>query len=321
MSHHGDAFRKKVKVLWHWIVNSGFSPDLPFVLKTAKGRLTDLDCLRTRVQSSSDLVILPSHHPRSERLAEEGIDTYNPGDLSALGSYSIRHGWRAYSVFPSWPALCGPSTVEVSSGLWLCGFEGVSGDGAGDDQDFSHDGGQGDFSGAMIGFDEAIVEVLHRGRMANGGPGGRCARAVFRGRFWPAGSFFRFRAYGGRVRRGLRSVFRSGGRAPAGRRPASRPRRDPTPRTPRRALARRSSSPSLAMWRSIASSMASRLWVSAATTVARLSRTIGSLARSARRPSAWRASTRCLRRAASALRRSSAGNVAGRSTRLAASAG
>src|SRR3984957_13412605 len=212
MSHHGDAFRKKVKVLWHWIVNSGFSPDLPFVLKTAKGRLTDLDCLRTRVQSSSDLVFLPSHHPRSERLAEEGIDTYNPGDLSALGSYSIRHGWRAYSVFPSWPALCGPSTAEVSSGLWLCGFEGGSGDGAGDDQDFSHDGGQGDFSGAMIGFDEAIVEVLHRGRIANGGPGGveqgAAPRAVFRGRFWPAGSFFRFRAYGGRVRRGLRSVFR-----------------------------------------------------------------------------------------------------------------
>src|ERR1700733_2669587 len=172
MSHHGDAFRKKVNVIWHWVVNSGFSPALPFVLKTAKGRLTDLDCLRTRVQSSSDLVFLPSHHPRSERLAEEGIDTYNPGDLSALGSYSIRHGWRAYSVFPSWPALCGPSTVEVSSGLWLCGFEGVSGDGAGDDQDFSHDGGQGDFSGAMIGFDEAIVEVLHRGRIANGGPGG-----------------------------------------------------------------------------------------------------------------------------------------------------
>ena len=93
-----------------------------------------------------------------------------------------------------------------------------------------------------------------------------------------------------------------------------------TPRTARKALARRSSSPSLAMWRSIAASMASRLWVNAATMVARLSRTIGSLARSARQPSAWRASTSCLRRAASARRRSSARNVAGRSARLTASA-
>ncbi len=52
------------------------------------------------------------------------------------------------------------------------GFEVVSGDGVGDGEDFSHDGGQGDFSGAMIGFDEAIVEVLHRGRMPDSGPGG-----------------------------------------------------------------------------------------------------------------------------------------------------
>jgi hypothetical protein len=95
MSYHGDAFRKKVKVLWHWIVNSGFSPDLPFVLKTAKGRLTDLDCLRTRVQSRSDLVILPSHHPRSDRLAEEGIDTYNPGERRALGDLWIAASLRS----------------------------------------------------------------------------------------------------------------------------------------------------------------------------------------------------------------------------------
>ena len=94
----------------------------------------------------------------------------------------------------------------------------------------------------------------------------------------------------------------------------------PTPRTPPKALARRSSSPSLAMWRSIASSMASRLWVSAIVTAARLSRTIGSFARSARQHSAWRASTSCLRRAASAFRRSSARNVAGGSARLTASA-
>ena len=60
----------------------------------------------------------------------------------------------------------------ASSGLSLSGFEVVSSDGVGDDQGFSHDGGQGDFSGAMIGFDEASVEVLHRGRMSNGGPRG-----------------------------------------------------------------------------------------------------------------------------------------------------
>ena len=58
------------------------------------------------------------------------------------------------------------------------GFEVVSSDSVGDDQDFSHDGGQGDFSGTVIGFDQAIVEVPHRGRMADSGPGGVEQRAA-----------------------------------------------------------------------------------------------------------------------------------------------
>ena len=44
--------------------------------------------------------------------------------------------------------------------MWFGGFEVISSCGVCDDQDFSHDGGEGDFSGTMIGFDEAIVEVL-----------------------------------------------------------------------------------------------------------------------------------------------------------------
>ncbi len=49
-----------------------------------------------------------------------------------------------------------------SSALRWSGSKVISSDGVGDDQDFSHDGGQGDLSGTMIGFHETIVEVAHR---------------------------------------------------------------------------------------------------------------------------------------------------------------
>ena len=49
-----------------------------------------------------------------------------------------------------------------SSALRWSGSKVISSDGVGDDQDFSHDGGQGDFAGATIGSDETIVEVAHR---------------------------------------------------------------------------------------------------------------------------------------------------------------
>ena len=69
--------------------------------------------------------------------------------------------------------LTRPSTVDGVKRFDLLGdFEVVSSDGVGDDEDFPHDGDQGDFAGAMIGFDEAIIEVLQRGRMSDGGPGG-----------------------------------------------------------------------------------------------------------------------------------------------------
>lgn len=48
----------------------------------------------------------------------------------------------------------------------------ISSDGVGDDEDFSHDRGQGDFAWAAIGCDETIVEVAQRRGVADGGPGG-----------------------------------------------------------------------------------------------------------------------------------------------------
>src|ERR1700683_3345332 len=71
-------FARRSRVLWHWIV-LGLAPGLPFVLKTAKGRVTDQDCLRTCVPPRRDLAILPSHLPRLKRFAEAGNETYNPG--------------------------------------------------------------------------------------------------------------------------------------------------------------------------------------------------------------------------------------------------
>src|ERR1700683_2934105 len=70
-------FARRSRVLWHWIV-LGLAPGLPFVLKTAKGRVTDQDCLRTCVPPRRDLAILPSHLPRLKRFAEAGNETYNP---------------------------------------------------------------------------------------------------------------------------------------------------------------------------------------------------------------------------------------------------
>jgi hypothetical protein len=43
------------------------------------------------------------------------------------------------------------------------GVEVVSGDGVGDDEDFPHDSGEGDFSGSIVVVGDAIVEVAHRG--------------------------------------------------------------------------------------------------------------------------------------------------------------
>src|ERR1700683_1245095 len=74
-------FARRSRVLWHWIV-LGLAPGLPFVLKTAKGRVTDQDCLRTCVPPRRDLAILPSHLPRLKRFAEAGNETYNPGVVS-----------------------------------------------------------------------------------------------------------------------------------------------------------------------------------------------------------------------------------------------
>ena len=52
------------------------------------------------------------------------------------------------------------------------GLEVVSGDGVGDDEDFPHDSGEGDLSGSIVVVGDAIVEVAHRGGMADSGAGG-----------------------------------------------------------------------------------------------------------------------------------------------------
>src|SRR6516164_6428876 len=59
-----------------------------------------------------------------------------------------------------------------SSVLALSGVEMISRDGVGDDENFPHDGDEGDFAGTMVGFDETAVEVAHRGGMADGGARG-----------------------------------------------------------------------------------------------------------------------------------------------------
>src|ERR1700733_5840100 len=59
MRYHGKAFRKKVKVLWHGIVNSGSGAHPTVRAQDRKGRMTDPDCLRTRIRSSDDLAVLP----------------------------------------------------------------------------------------------------------------------------------------------------------------------------------------------------------------------------------------------------------------------
>src|ERR1700735_5249429 len=58
-----------------------------------------------------------------------------------------------------------------SSALPL-GLEVVSGDGVGDDEDFPHDSDEGDLSGSIVVVGDAIVEVAHRGGMADSGAGG-----------------------------------------------------------------------------------------------------------------------------------------------------
>ena len=55
-----------------------------------------------------------------------------------------------------------------SAGTWF-GLEKVAGDGVGDDEDFPHDGGEGDFSGPFVAFDEAAVEVAQAAGVADGG--------------------------------------------------------------------------------------------------------------------------------------------------------
>jgi hypothetical protein len=83
MRYHGKAFRKKVKVLWHGIVNSGSGAHPTVRAQDRKGRMRDPDCLRTRIRSSDDLAVLPPNLPRRCRFAEAGRETYNPGERSA----------------------------------------------------------------------------------------------------------------------------------------------------------------------------------------------------------------------------------------------
>jgi hypothetical protein len=59
-----------------------------------------------------------------------------------------------------------------SSGLTCNGPEMISSHGVCDDQDFPHDGSQGDLAGTIVCFDDAFVEVAHCGGMADCSPGG-----------------------------------------------------------------------------------------------------------------------------------------------------
>src|SRR5215831_3572539 len=59
-----------------------------------------------------------------------------------------------------------------SSALTLGGLEMVSSDGVGDDEDFPHDGGEGDLSRSIVVADDAIVEVAHLAGVTDGGSGG-----------------------------------------------------------------------------------------------------------------------------------------------------
>ena len=172
------------------------------------------------------------------------------------------------------------------------GLEVVSGDGVGDDEDFPHDSDEGDLSGPIVVVGDAIVEVAHRGGMADSGAGGvEQGAAHERSSMTDFGLPFSFSAFVGVGARPTRAAICFPLRRPSSGKSAMSvaATTGPTPRTARKTLASRS-----------------RLGVSAGMTKARLSRTNGSFARSTRQSSACRASTSCLRRAASARRRSSA---------------
>src|SRR5215510_10072757 len=73
-----------------------------------------------------------------------------------------RAATRGYCVVTSrhgkaWPCLALPSTVFESSGMVLPGLL-VSGDCVEGDQHFAHDSDQGDLSGALVLFDEPLIE-------------------------------------------------------------------------------------------------------------------------------------------------------------------
>jgi hypothetical protein len=210
----------------------------------------------------------------------------------------------------------------------MLSFEVVTGDGVGDDENFPHDSGEGDLSGSIVVVGDAIVEVAHRGGMADSGAGGveqgaAHERSSMTG-FGLPDSFSAFVGMGGEADEGgyllstQTTEFRQVG--------------DERRSDDRADTAHGAQDLGQAIELPIAGDvMLDRLFNGVKAlgerrddegqaTWARLSRTNGSFARSTRQPSACRASTSCLRRAASARRRSSARNVAGRAARPLASA-
>src|ERR1700675_2281730 len=93
MRYHGKAFRKKVKVLWHGIVNSGSGAHPTVRAQDRKGRMTDPDCLRTRIRSSDDLAVLPPiFHADTDSRKQDTRRTIQ-------GNVAPRDSWIATSAF------------------------------------------------------------------------------------------------------------------------------------------------------------------------------------------------------------------------------
>src|ERR1700722_13326052 len=88
MRYHGKAFRKKVKVLWHGIVNSGSGAHPTVRAQDRKGRMTDPDCLRTRIRSSDDLAVLPPQS--STQMPFRGSGTRDVQSSVATPGFPIR---------------------------------------------------------------------------------------------------------------------------------------------------------------------------------------------------------------------------------------
>ena len=182
----------------------------------------------------------------------------------------------------------------------------VSSDGVGDDEDFPHHCGQGDLSRAPIGLDDTVVEVAHCRGMTDCRSGG-----VEKGASHDGSSVTGLCAAAS-----CSALVGLGGEADEGGDLLSAE----TAELGQVGNEGRGDNAADAAHRAERSGEAFKLSLSAAMIADRLSRTRGSAARSARQHSACRASTSCLRRAASARKRSSTGIASGKSPRASASA-